>query len=254
MGIALFTGTAQADWSDRFGPVSLVTISEVREDPQAYLDSVVRLEARFERLGRFYNPVYTRFVDERYANFSAWGEEQPLWEREEYTDPHPYFFFDKGHPEIKTLYGLQRFESVELLCYIRDIFRGTAWIDVVGIRRLDNGVVDDRVLSQIVRGMEQFRLERWNGCLREFKDARERPLPAAYAARLQLDIALIYTYKKGPAFRQAAEIELRRAVELNPDQIHLRRLHERVSQENRLAGEEKQHRKTRHGPASVPSD
>jgi hypothetical protein len=253
VALVLFGGMARADWVDRFGPVALVTVSEVRDNPLLYLESVVRLEARFDRFGRLFNPVYTRFVDERYVNFSAWGEEQPLWEQEEYADPYPYFYFDKGHPEIKTLHDLERYESIELLCFVRDIFRGRVWIDVVGIRRLDNGVVSDRILSQIVRGREHFRAQRWDGCLGEFKDARQARLPVAYAARLQLDIALVYAYKKGPAFRQAAEVELRRAVELNPDHIHLRRLHGRVSLENRLAREEKLNRKTRHGSTDPSS-
>lgn len=93
-------------------------------------------------------------------------------------------------------------------------------------------------------------MRRYDDCLREFKDALEYRLPKRYAGDLQMDVALLYYYKKYRMtgdFLEAAEIELQKAVVLNPDHLYLRRLYARVREENRLAEEEGRRKKTRHG-------
>lgn len=247
LALALFPALAHADFEDRFGAPELVRLTDIRKTPQAYLEKVVRVRVRFDKLGDIYNPVYTRFVPESYTNFSAWGEEQLLWKESEYTGPFLYFFHSKRHPESKTLYELPRFAPIELVLYIHDLFREAAWIDVVAIQPYEAGVINDRILGHIARGTDHFRNRQWDACLREYKDALQYPIPRSYAAQVQKDVALVYYYKKGPEFRSAAEIELERAVELNPDHIHLRRLFLRAREENRLAEEEARRKKTRHG-------
>ncbi|MBI4616634.1 MAG: hypothetical protein HY720_23690 [Planctomycetes bacterium] len=245
--VVAFSGVAYADFLDRFGPPSRVELSDIRANPRAYLEQVVQFELRFNAYGDVYNPVFTRFVPERYVNFSGWGEEQLLYKQEEFVDPFPFLFMDKSHPEIKTLNKLTRFEPVLVTAYIHDYFQEMVWIDVVAVQQNDAGVLNERILIHITRGMEHFRQRRWDDCLREFKDALLYPLPHAYAAQVQKDVALVYYYKKGPAFLEAAEIELQRAVVLNPDHIYLRRLYARVQEQNRLAIEEGRRVKTRHG-------
>lgn len=245
--LALLSLPASADWSDRFGPPALVTLSEIRETPQAYLEKVVRIRARFDSLGETYNAVYTRFVPEAYTNFRAWGEEQELWKQKEFTNSFPFFFFNKTHPESKTLYEIERYAPLEMVLYIHDSYDGMVWIDVVGIHVIDGGLLNDRILRHITRGNEFFVGREWDACLREFKDALQYPLPRAYAASIQRDVALIYYYKKGPEFRQAAQLELEKAVQLDPDHLYLRRLYRRVREQNRLAEQEGRRRKTRHG-------
>ncbi len=250
--LLLAGASARADFEDRFGPPELVELADIRKTPLAYVEKVVRIRARFDRLGEHYNPVYTRFVPEVYTNFSAWGDEQVLYKEADFADPFPFFFYAKRHPESKSLYELERFAPIELILHIHDYFQGMVWIEVVGMAGFEGGVVNDRILRHIARGAEYFKSRQWDGCLREFKDALNYPLPRSYAAQIQKDIALIYYYKKGPSFRLAAELELKNAVELNPDHVYLRRLFLRVRDENRLAEEEGRRMKTRHGPEGGP--
>lgn len=219
---------ARADYFDRFGPHKLLHLEQVLANPPSYLETVLRIPVRFNSYGSVFNPVFTRFVPERYLNFSAWSVDKRLWQAGDLVDDYPFFFVRKNNPEFKTFLRFKRFETMILLVRLGDLFKGQPYFEVLAVTRCDGKVTQENLL-QVKEGYDDLKEQKLRHAAAHFHHAQSMGLPQDYEAIVQRELALIYLHLK---MTFAAERELEKAIKLNPHDRMLERRHREMRQHN----------------------
>lgn len=126
--------TGDADCKDR--PFARTTLSEVRTQPEAWLNTPIVFEARFHALGEIFQPFYTPFDSFSFANFSAWDVSQAMTSQEQFLDHCPTLYVDRRMKAktMQRLAHLSPFQRFEAKGYVRQVFNGRPFIEVVEIK------------------------------------------------------------------------------------------------------------------------
>ena len=88
----------------------VVTLSEILKSSESFRNVPCEFTVTFHTYAQVYNPYFTRFLPENYLNFSAWADEQKIWQLEEYRNDFAYLFVDKRRPNLPDFLKLKRFD------------------------------------------------------------------------------------------------------------------------------------------------
>ena len=134
----------------------------------------------FHTFTQVYNPYFTRFVPERFVNFSAWDDQQKIWNANEYRADFPFLFVSKSNANLTEFVELKRFDRMRVVGTIRDTFKGNPWIEIHSMTPLE-GKLTEKALVHRVRGDVAISKNRPRIAVKEYHQAlAEENLPVEY--------------------------------------------------------------------------
>lgn len=217
--LAAVPAVAQGD--DENPQAKAMTITKLRAAADSYRHVPCEFDMVFHGFSQHYNPYFTRFVPERFVNFSAWGVEQAIWERDQFNDDFPYLFVAKASPMLPKFMEMKRFDRVRFVGVVRDTFRGEPWIEVISITPIP-GKITEKALIHRVRGDQATARTHHRIAAREYRAVLEHPgLPAEFVldTTKQLGLALY----RARDFQAAHEV-FSRLASATPDDADVRAL------------------------------
>ncbi|MCA8977917.1 MAG: hypothetical protein KDC98_24540 [Planctomycetes bacterium] len=159
------------------GPAVSTTLTAIRAEPQAYKGVKVNFTIQFVSLGRLSNPFFTKFTPSDFANFYAWGDEQPIWRQDAYEDLFSTLFLSKFSNKLNDLYKLETYDRVRVTGVIRDTFQGRPWIEVLDFTP-QSGRLDTAVLTHMYRGEKLMTQRSWQRAIAELSLVPDNSMPA----------------------------------------------------------------------------
>ncbi|MHC4548427.1 MAG: tetratricopeptide repeat protein [Planctomycetota bacterium] len=190
--ILTIASTAAADgWFSKMGHAKEVTLGELLRNPRAYVGVTVKVELYYEQPGGSYNPYYTRFSEEMYANFAAWPIDARLYEKRDYQRPYKFFFMKRSNQRWKRLQKLEPVTPVEVVGTVREVFRGQPWIEVERFRKVRRGL-SQKDVRYVIAGDAYFLAGRYDDATRRYKKALSSRLPGSVRADLYRRLADAY--------------------------------------------------------------
>ncbi len=188
LGVALpcvFEAAAPAQWRDSAQITTTVdtTLSQVRAHPEAFRNVKLRFDLQFASLGNVSNPFFTPFVTSDFANFHAWGAEQPIWRKAEFDDMFGLLFLAKTSEQLQTLYDAKVFTRMRATALVRNTFQGRPWIEIVSFEP-ETERVDWPTLGNLFRAEEWMAKRQWRKALSELSLASQATNPSYVAAQI----------------------------------------------------------------------
>jgi hypothetical protein len=218
------TGFAQArDDEPLTGKIVHTTLSQIRKTAEAYQGVWVRFPVQFVSIGTVKNPFFTRFVPSRYANFYAWGGEQPIWRKEEYETPFPLLFLPKTSSQLEELYKLKLYTRLDIIGVVRNVFSGEPWIEVSGFTPKSKRVTTS-VLSHLYRGEQFMKKREWGKAISELSLAQGENIPEDMLFAMHRNLAICHL-RIGEADVAVRHMQLAMSLTKDPD-FETRRLAE----------------------------
>lgn len=196
LGVALpcvFHATASAQWrdSDQIATTVDTTLAQVRAHPEAFRNVKLRFQMQFASLGNVSNPFFTPFVASDFANFHAWGAEQPIWRKAEFDDMFGLLFLSKTSKQLQTLYDAKVFTHFKATGLVRNTFQGRPWIEVLEFEALPERV-DFPTLGHMFRAEEWMAKRQWRRALSELSLASQATNPPRVAAEVAKSTGTCY--------------------------------------------------------------
>lgn len=214
--LAATPAVAQTD-EDRFtNPEGLIVntdLAAIRQSPEAFKNVWVRFDTQFCSMGRVSNPFFTEFVPSDFANFYAWGGEQPIWRKESYDDLFGMLFMHKDNPQVEGLYKLSLYERVRVTGVVRNVFQDKPWIEVMALEG-KSGEVDTPTLSHLYRAEAHMQRREWNRAIAELSLAPAGGKATHVLAAVNQNLGVCYL-RVGEA--EKAQHYLGEAVRLNSE-------------------------------------
>ena len=122
-------------------------LSRIRKKAESFRSLPIELEIQFHETRRGNYPFFTRFTDDNYMCFSAWGGEQALWHREEYADVYQFFFVERKVPAMRTILEAKPYQRIRISAVVRDVFRSMPYIEVTKAELLDDSVTEATIAA-----------------------------------------------------------------------------------------------------------
>jgi hypothetical protein len=191
--VSFLLGVAALPAQDReFGTAVQTTLTQVRAEPEAFKNVKVSFTVQFTSLGKISNPFFTKFTPTDFANFYAWGDEQPIWQEKVYSDVFGMLFLSKMHPKLEQLYELRLYQRIKVTGVIRNTFQNTPWIEVSDFEVQDSQL-DTAVLTHLYRGEKLMEQRLWQRAIAELSLAPGEGVPASalLAAHRNLGVCLL---------------------------------------------------------------
>lgn len=191
--VSFLLGVAALPAQDReFGSAVKTTLTQVRQDPEAYKNVKVSFTVQFASLGKIANPFFTKFTPTDFANFYVWADEQPIWQENAYNDVFGMLFLSKSHKDLEQLYEMRAYQRLQITGVIRNTFQNTPWIEVTEFDVL-KGQLDTAILSHLYRGEKLMEQRLWQRAMAELSLAPGEGVPphATRAAHRNLGICLL---------------------------------------------------------------
>ena len=191
--VSFLLGVAALPAQDReFGTAVNTTLTQVRNDPEAYKNVKVSFTVQYASLGKLANPFFTKFTPTDFANFYAWADEQPIWQEKAYNDVFGALFLSKSHPRLQELYELRLYQRIKITGVIRNTFQNLPWIEVTEFEP-QTSQLDTAVLSHLYRGEKLMDQRLWQRAMAELSLAPGEGVPpyATQAAHRNLGICLL---------------------------------------------------------------
>jgi hypothetical protein len=177
-------------------------LTEVRANPDAYRNVKIAFDVQFAGVGSIANPFFTKFVPSDFANFHAWGVEQPIWREEEFFGLFANLFLDKGNDQLRALYTLQNFDRMRLTAVVRNTFQGQPWIEVLSFEKQPQRT-DWATLSHMYRAEQWMAKRQWKQAIAELSLASRGDNPPE--TKVAIEKAFGLTYLRLGEARQAIE-------------------------------------------------
>jgi hypothetical protein len=191
--VSFLLGVAALPAQDReFGTAVQTTLTQVRAEPEAFKNVKVTFTVQFTSLGKISNPFFTKFTPTDFANFYAWGDEQPIWQEQGYNDVFGMLFLSKMHPKLQQLYELRLYQRIKVTGVIRNTFQNLPWIEVTDFED-EEGQLDTAVLTHLYRGEKLMEQRLWQRAIAELSLAPGEGVPqhALRASHRNLGICLL---------------------------------------------------------------
>jgi hypothetical protein len=134
-----------------------VSLKKIKEQPQTYKNTGVRIKVVFNKITDNWAPVFTFFTPEKYINFAAWGYDQQIWFKKSLLNDYPYFYIRKDNPHSKKIVNAERFSCMILKGVVSNIYAGRAWIEVEEITTGLTPCINEEILSLAIKANENFR-------------------------------------------------------------------------------------------------
>lgn len=176
------TGPSGEGWWADLYEQETVSLAQIVKNPTAFRDLDVTFVIQFQGLGTIENPFYTKFEKDRFMNFSAWADETPLWQKEEFKKNFNYLFVDRMAKETEILANARTYQRFLVVGRVESVFRGQPWIEVKGMKALDESLTEP-TLIHLVKAYNFKRLRRFDAAAAEFHLANSvEKLPATVKA------------------------------------------------------------------------
>lgn len=169
--------SAQETVTQADSPV-VTTLTTIRKTPEAFTNVTVQFTVQFASLGRISNPFFTRFTPAEFANFYAWADEQPLWQRASYDDVFGNLFYAKSGTQLQEVYGLAMYERLSITGVVRNTFQSMPFIEVTSFSK-QGDQVNSASLAHMYRGEQHMSERRWQRAIAELTLAPVGSAPAA---------------------------------------------------------------------------
>lgn len=190
----------------------VVPFERILEDPVAYLDVTVVITLQFDRRHSLFNPFYTAFTPDRYANFSAWPDTAELWDRDQFMKPFPYFFIPRAHPAAEALKETAPRTRLACKAMVRSVFRGDPWIEITAVSPQAEAVGPATVKAAF-RGIEAYDRGDLGEAMARFHEALATNPGSGPSASLWRRIAHVHWKRQELAEAKAA---LAKCLAVNP--------------------------------------
>jgi tetratricopeptide (TPR) repeat protein len=200
------------------------TLSSVRTKPEAYRALPVQIEIQFHEPRKMGNPFFTRFTEDNYYCFAAWGVEQALWDREEYQKDFPFLFVDRKSVVCRTFVDAKIYDRLRVKAVVRDVFRGIPYVEVTEADVLDDSITE----ATILHGAKAKKLAKEGdtaGALAEFERAMRGSLADITKAQFHIDMAEVYFQRSE---RDNAISHLEKAKKLQPEDLAIAHAVEKI--------------------------
>jgi hypothetical protein len=191
--VSFFCAFAALPAQDReFGVAVDTTLSQVRQDPDAYHNVKVNFTVQFVSLGKIANPFFTKFTPTDFANFYVWADEQPIWQEKSYHDVFGMMYLSKSHPKVEQIYGLRLYQRLRVTGVTRNTFQGIPWFEVTDFEILE-GQVDTALLTHLHKGEKLMGQRLWQRAIAELSLVPGKGVPPAAlcAAHRNLGVCLL---------------------------------------------------------------
>ncbi|MFN0207940.1 MAG: tetratricopeptide repeat protein [Planctomycetota bacterium] len=200
-----------------FTSVKPHSLTDVRAKPEAYRGLPVQMEIQFHESRSMANPFFTRFTEDNYYCFSAWGIEQPLWDKEEYKKDFAFFFVDRKSIMFRRTLDAKMYNRMRVKATVRDIFRGIPYIEITDADILGGSVTE----ATIIHGAKAKKLVKEGntaGALAEYERAMRGDIPEVSKAQFHIDMAEVYIQRSE---RDNAISQLENAKKLVPTDMSI---------------------------------
>lgn len=201
------------------------SLTNIRKKPDSYRGLSVDTEIQFHELRKSSNPFFTRFTDDNYACFSAWGGEQALWHKEEYQNEFLFLFVDRTSLCFRALLECSAYQRLHVKAVVRDIFRGIPYIEVTSIEMIDDSVTE-ATISHAAKAKKAADAGDTATALAEYERAMRGKLPKILKAEMHCDLADVYLARGD---RDNAVAQLEQATKLQPDNAVFAKMVEKAS-------------------------
>lgn len=178
------TSEARAPRSGQGREPESVALEEVVGDPHAWLGRAVRFTGQLHSLPPEWNPWLTRFGTESYLAVRLWGDEQRLWNEQDYDHPAATVFARRGSEPARLLATAPVYARFELVGVVRQVFFDRPWIEILSARALPRQLGEGAVLHAS-RAVNLAQNEQWELAAEEFARARAGDLPENAARELE---------------------------------------------------------------------
>jgi len=186
--LAAAPAASAGGWFKEMDEAKVVPLGDVLRSPHDYVEVPIRLEVHFNAPGRSFNPYYTRFSEDLYANFSAWPANARLWEKRDFQRSYGLFFVLSDGRVWEKLAKTKRVASLTLNAVVRDVFKGQPWIEVTGFETRGEGITEAQV-REVIAGDALFLAGRHGEAARKYDRALGGNLPASTKAELTRKLA-----------------------------------------------------------------
>jgi hypothetical protein len=206
--VSLLLGVAALPAQDReFGTAVRTSLAEVRDNAEAFKNVKVSFTVQFASLGKIANPFFTKFTPTDFANFYAWADEQPIWQRSSYENVFGMLFLSKMHPKLETLYELRLYQRIQVTGVIRNTFQNMPWIEVTDFTVLPEQL-DTAVLTHLYRGEKHMNQRQWARAIAELSLAPGEGVPpnAVRMAHKNLGVCLLRMGEPAAAIARSCSI------------------------------------------------
>lgn len=176
VGVSFWGQTLSADWWDRFSPPLKLNFDNMLENPDAYLNVVVKFTVRFNEFGDYYPIAYTHFDEDRFINFSVWPLERKLWVKEDYLNDFKFLYFSKDNKELATILKLRKYDTITILGRVKSKFNKKPWIEVVNIQK-ERGFLTKKLISAIILAHKQITDGDYNGAIETLRYTLDYDVP-----------------------------------------------------------------------------
>jgi hypothetical protein len=196
-----------AQWRDgnQIKNVVHTTLNEVRAHPEAFRNVKVLFDIQFASLGAIANPFFTQFVPSDFANFHAWGVQQPIWQKAAFDDLFGLLFLSKSNDQLQEMYDMTTFERMRVTALVRNTFQNQPWIEVLSFERLGEQV-DWATLSHLYRADQWMERRQWQQALSELSLASQGKNPADVSAEVYKAMGICYL-RMGESTRALSQLE-----------------------------------------------
>ena len=178
-------GSAAADEFETHRVEALaVDLGEVCLRARGHLGETVRFTLQVESLPESWNPYVTRFGTEDYRAVTVWGDEQNLWDPEQYRTPAATLFLRRGGSADTALGTPARYARFEAVGVVRQVFLGRPWIELVALAPLREQFTEGSMVHA-ARGVELMAAEHWLLAGQSFERALASELPARVRGELE---------------------------------------------------------------------
>jgi tetratricopeptide (TPR) repeat protein len=203
-------------------PIQEVELAQLIEHAQSYLNMRVKFRCIFVENGDLYDPVHTRFTDERFINIAIWDDEARLWDPQVRSQPVVTCYLDKVRAGKSCWNDLRKFQIIEIVAEVNSTFRDVPWINIHTIEIVgevgsysDNAIYHlEQAIALSVDGTRDIADEHYDAALKE-----DLPRTGAIFVRQLKAMNLLQSgaFEVGENSQQSyeeAENVLERAIEL----------------------------------------
>ncbi len=206
-------------WFSDMDDTKEVALGDVLRSPRSYVDVDLKIKVYFGSTGESYNPYFTRFSEELYANFSAWPHDARLYDKRDWQRSYPLFFMSRVSKRWKNLQAIKRLTMVELRCSVREVFRGQAWIEIDDFAVLsEEGLSKDAVRS-VIAGDAYYHAGRYDEAATHYGKATSSKVASSVRADIHRRLADA-RFRAGDF--SGAHAEYKKALQAAPDSKVLR--------------------------------
>jgi hypothetical protein len=168
--------STRADESDVKPPLPLTTWRDLVDHPGRHVNKRLRLVLQFRTRVPTWSPYLTRFGTRDFVAYQFWGDEQRLWQIEEFQCAPVRLFARKQSLADWTLEKTQMYARFEVEISVREIFLDQPWAEIESVTPLDEHV-SEGTLIHASRAIELMQSKSWKLAENEFDQALAGLLP-----------------------------------------------------------------------------